>query len=200
MMYSNVDYCKLCYEKEKRAECYANRYDYMRNNLIDILYYKSSMGDLLLGEYEGKLCLCDWLKRRDRQAVDQRISRMLQADFVEKRTPLLEHAIAQLEAYFAGDREVFDLPLLTVGTPFQKMVWEAVSKITYASVVSYKNLAEMVGRAKAVRAVASAVGANALSIVIPCHRVLRSDGTLGGYAGGLAAKQRLLEMEKFHVA
>jgi len=82
-----------------------------------------------------------------------------------------------------------------VGTPFQKSVWQALAQIPYGDTVSYMDIAKSIGKPKAIRAVATAIGANALSIVIPCHRVVGSDGDLRGYAGGLEAKKRLLALE-----
>lgn len=101
----------------------------------------------------------------------------------------------QLEAYLAGERQNFDLALAAHGTAFQTSVWAALAEIPYGSTTTYAELAERVGRPGATRAVGSAVGRNPHLIVVPCHRVLRSDGTLGGYAAGLATKERLLRLE-----
>ncbi|MBN8432126.1 methylated-DNA--[protein]-cysteine S-methyltransferase [Microbulbifer salipaludis] len=104
-------------------------------------------------------------------------------------------AAAQLRAYFAGERQSFDLPLAAAGTPFQQSVWRALCAIPFGETRSYRALAEAIGNPKAVRAVARANGANPLSIVVPCHRVIGADGTLTGYAGGLEMKARLLALE-----
>lgn len=109
---------------------------------------------------------------------------------------VLDHAARQLDEYFAGRRRVFDLPLLTVGTPFQRAVWELLTEIPFGGTRSYAWLAAQLGHPRAVRAVAAANRANALSIFIPCHRVVGSDGSLTGYAGGLAAKRLLLGLEQ----
>lgn len=109
---------------------------------------------------------------------------------------VLDHAARQLDEYFAGRRRVFDLPLLTVGTPFQRAVWELLTEIPFSGTRSYAWLAAQLGHPRAVRAVAAANRANALSIFIPCHRVVGSDGSLTGYAGGLAAKRLLLGLEQ----
>jgi len=100
-----------------------------------------------------------------------------------------------LEAYFDGERVAFDLPLDLRGTEFQKAVWRAIHKIPYGKLSSYGRLAAAVGRPRAVRAAGNAVGANPLAIVIPCHRVIRSDGSLGGFGGGLDLKRYLLSIE-----
>lgn len=110
-------------------------------------------------------------------------------------TALTDLAAGQLQAYFSGERQAFDLPLDAAGTPFQQSVWRALCAIPYGETRNYRELAEAIGNPKAVRAVARANGANPLSIVVPCHRVIGSDGTLTGYAGGLEMKARLLALE-----
>lgn len=109
---------------------------------------------------------------------------------------VLHAAASQLAEYFARRRTEFDLPYDPDGTPFQRNVWEALARIPYGDTLSYAELAALIGRPRAVRAVGAANGANPLPIVLPCHRVVGSDGTLTGYAGGLATKQRLLELER----
>lgn len=109
---------------------------------------------------------------------------------------LLQMAAQQLDAYFAGTRQHFDLPLdCAQGTAFQQEVWQALRTIPYGQVCSYSALAQQLGRPKAVRAVGAANGRNPLSIVVPCHRVIAANGDLQGYAGGLANKQLLLALE-----
>jgi methylated-DNA-[protein]-cysteine S-methyltransferase len=108
---------------------------------------------------------------------------------------VLTLAEEELEGYFKGLRKTFAVPLLMVGTEFQKSVWQELLKLPFGTTASYLDLAKGVNDEKAVRAVASAVGANAISILIPCHRIIGSDGSLTGYAGGLDAKKELLEIE-----
>jgi methylated-DNA-[protein]-cysteine S-methyltransferase len=104
-------------------------------------------------------------------------------------------AADQLAEYFDGARTRFDIPLAFAGTPFQEDVWRALGRIPYAETVSYAELAQIVGRPHAYRAVGQANGANPLPIVLPCHRVLAAGGRIGGYGGGLETKQRLLALE-----
>ena len=113
-------------------------------------------------------------------------------------TPLLENCIAQLNEYFMGKRQVFSLPLQLVGTDFQQKVWETMQTIPYGETISYKEEAQRVGNVKAVRAVAQANGANPIPIIIPCHRVINSDGTIGGYSSGIEKKRFLLDLERSH--
>jgi methylated-DNA-[protein]-cysteine S-methyltransferase len=102
----------------------------------------------------------------------------------------------QLAEYFEGRRTRFDLPLAPAGTPFQRGVWDALQRIEFGETLSYADLAERVGRPAAVRAVGAANGRNPIPIVIPCHRVIGSNGRLVGFGGGLAAKQYLLSLER----
>ena len=101
----------------------------------------------------------------------------------------------QLAAYFAGERKTFAVDLLPQGTPFQRKVWSALLEIPYGQVVSYQWLARRIGKPTAVRAVGAANGRNPISIMIPCHRVIGKNGSLTGYGGGLALKQRLIRLE-----
>lgn len=111
--------------------------------------------------------------------------------------PVLATAVQQLSDYFAGRRTRFDLPLdLQGGTAFQQSVWQALLAIPSGATTSYGDLSQRVGRPSAVRAVGAAVGRNPVSIVVPCHRVLGSDGSLTGYAGGLERKSALLDLER----
>lgn len=137
----------------------------------------------------------DFRYRKSRDRVDRRIQKTLKASYIEKDTPLLQKTRRQLDEYFKGERKNFDIPLLTVGTPFQIKVWETLQSIPFGKTWTYSRLAKEIGSPKAVRAVANAVGANALGIIIPCHRIIGSDGTLTGYAGGLELKKRLLRLE-----
>lgn len=109
--------------------------------------------------------------------------------------PVLAEAAAQLDAYFAGRRRHFDLPLRPVGTPFQRTVWDALCAIPFGTTTTYGALAARIGRPSAVRAVGLANGRNPLAVVVPCHRVIGADGRLTGYAGGLDRKRALLDLE-----
>lgn len=164
--------------------------------VITTQYYESPCGRLLLGAFGPALCLCDWRTGKSREAVDRRLQRRFSAVYEAGASPVLTAAVAWLDGYFAGMRTAFGLPLALAGTPFQERVWRALSDIPYGETVSYGELARRIGMPKAVRAVANANGANALSIFIPCHRVIGADHTLTGYGGGLAVKRYLLEKEK----
>ena len=109
--------------------------------------------------------------------------------------PVLIEAARQLSEYFAGHRKVFDLPLAPGGTAFQQAVWKALAAIPFGDLRSYRDIAEEIGKPNAVRAVGAANGRNPIPIVVPCHRVIGSDGSLTGFAGGLDMKRALLALE-----
>lgn len=165
---------------------------------IIVQRYVSPCGELRLGSFEGKLCLCDWQVEKHRGFVDRRLMRLLRAEMREGTSAVLETAARQLDEYFVGERKAFEVPLLFIGTDFQKKVWNDLLRIPYGETVSYGEMAARIGMPKAVRAVANANGANAISIFAPCHRVIGSDHSLTGYGGGLDAKRYLLHLEQQH--
>ena len=158
--------------------------------------YTSPVGILKIADYNGRLCMCDWLYRTQRSRIDLRILAGLKADFVELDTDLLSETRKQLDKYFAGKLKAFTIPLQLVGSDFQQSVWNELIEIPYGKTMTYKGLTNKLGNPDTIRAVASANGANAISIIVPCHRVIGSSGELIGYAGGLPAKKRLLQLEK----
>jgi len=162
---------------------------------INIQYYKTSYAEFILGSYEGKLCMLDFRYRKMRESVDRRLQKALSADYVEQDSQVLMQTREELDEYIRGERKVFDVPLLMLGSEFQKSVWKALLEIPYGKTASYLELAKKIGNEKAVRAVANANGANAIGIIIPCHRIIGSDGSLTGYGGGLPLKKKLLELE-----
>ncbi len=110
---------------------------------------------------------------------------------------MTRETISQLQAYFAGTRRTFDLPLSVYGTDFQQRTWQALRDIPYGETRSYSEQAQMIGQPQAVRAIGHTNGLNPISIIVPCHRVIAKSGKLAGYAGGLAAKAYLLALESY---
>ena len=157
--------------------------------------FQAPCGMLVLGSTDDKLCLCDWEVEPHRTRVDQRLRKILQAEIRWEASAVTERAAEALREYFAGRRSQFDIPLRLVGTPFQLSMWHSLLDIAYGQTLSYADMARRIGRPSAVRAVANANGANALSIFVPCHRVIGSDHSLTGYGGGLDAKRYLLTLE-----
>lgn len=139
--------------------------------------------------------MCDSATERHHERVRRRLSRLLDVEFTEGTSAVIEAAVTQLDEYFAGERREFDVPLMFAGTEFQKQVWNELLQIPFSRTTTYGELARRIGHPAAVRAIANAVGSNALSVLVPCHRVLGADGTLTGYAGGLPAKRHLLNLE-----
>ena len=162
---------------------------------IQTTFFTTPFGELILGSSGQQLCLCDWRFRKMRASIDERIQSGLQSGYEEGESEIIRETKAQLSQYFSGDRQAFNIPVMLVGSGFQKQVWKELEQIPYGRTVSYAELSEKLGNKDAIRAVASANGANAISIIVPCHRVLGSDGKLTGYAGGLAIKKKLLQLE-----
>lgn len=144
----------------------------------------SPAGELILDSIGGKLSLCDWAQCKKHKII-----------FKEGTSDVIERAISQLEEYFQGKRHTFDIPLHFSGTPFQARVWEELLTIPYGTTATYSQIASQSGCPRGVRAVANAIGANPISIFVPCHRVIGSNRALTGYAGGLVAKKILLQVE-----
>jgi methylated-DNA-[protein]-cysteine S-methyltransferase len=148
--------------------------------------FKSPVGPLLLAGSKAGLQLVSFAGGSRAKSVDPDW-RMDNSAFVE--------VVHQLQSYFAGERKNFDLSLVLEGTDFQKTVWTALREIPYGETISYKELAEIIGNPRAVRAVGAANGANPIPIIVPCHRVIGNDGSLTGFGGGLPLKKHLLELE-----
>lgn len=163
---------------------------------IKIAYYRSPVGVMVIGSYGEGICLCDWADNRRREVVDRRICRHLNTVYEEGGSDVVDEAVCQLNEYFMGKRRDFSIPILHIGTEFQCLVWRELMKIPYGATVSYGELARRIQNQKAVRAVATAIASNQISILMPCHRVIGSDGEITGYAGGLETKQLLLDLER----
>ena len=169
-------------------------HDHDPMNLADTALYStrwhSPVGELLLVCHEQALCGC-WFG--DQQGIPTWTG--LAQEKPDHR--LLAQVCSQLQAYFDGQRREFELPLDdSHGTPFQRAVWQALRQLRYGQTVSYGELARMLERPRAVRALGAAVGRNPLAILLPCHRVIGANGSLTGYTGGLARKAFLLQLEQ----
>lgn len=163
---------------------------------VNIQNYSSPCGEIILGSIGDELCLCDWHEKPCAERNKRRLERLLNAEFITTSSPILEKTKTELDEYFAGKRKTFDIPLHPVGTDFQKQVWQALLEIPYGETRTYKEIALRVNNLKGVRAVAQAIGANGMSILIPCHRVIGANHSLTGFAGGIEAKRLLLDIER----
>jgi AraC family transcriptional regulator of adaptative response/methylated-DNA-[protein]-cysteine methyltransferase len=166
--------------------------DLVRAFVADI---ETPIGTMVATASETHLLLLEFSHRRMLDTQLDRVRRALTCEFERGESPVFGIVRAQLEEYFAGDRREFDIPLHVPGTPFQTRVWNELRKIPSGTTTSYARIAEAIGQPTAVRAVARANGDNRVAIIIPCHRVIGSDGQLVGYGGGLWRKRRLLQLE-----
>jgi AraC family transcriptional regulator of adaptative response/methylated-DNA-[protein]-cysteine methyltransferase len=153
------------------------------------------VGPMLAGATSKAVVLLEFVDRPMLPTQLERIQKRFSCVFVPEANRLLEQMKQELEAYFSGDLEQFTVPLDFPGTEFQQKVWTALLTVPYGKTASYLDLATWIGDPKAVRAVARANGDNRIAIVIPCHRIIGSDGSLTGYGGGLHRKKKLLELE-----
>lgn len=153
------------------------------------------LGPMLAGAVDEGICLLEFIDRRMLETQLARIRKAFKAAIVPGESPWFSDLKTQLAEYFAGGRKEFTLPLVVPGSPFQQSVWQGLRQIPYGQTRSYAEQAAFIGRPLAVRAVAHANGDNRIAILIPCHRVIGSDGKLVGYGGGLWRKQFLLELE-----
>lgn len=156
---------------------------------------QTPIGEMVAGATDTHLVMFEFEHRKMYNGQVERLRAALGAELVPGDSPVFEVLRAQLDEYFAGTRRKFTIPLLTPGTAFQVKVWNALQHIPSGTTTSYKRLAESIDQPEAVRAVARANGDNRIAILIPCHRVIGSDGQLVGYGGGLWRKRKLLELE-----
>ena len=149
--------------------------------MSDFVYLNSPIGWLRLTANEHALVRIDFSEEPGTTAT---------------RSEILQEAVRQLNEYFSGSRLTFDLPLHLQGTPFQQQVWSALLQVPYGQTASYKDIAQAIGKPRAVRAVGMANGRNPIPIIVPCHRIIGADGQLVGYSSGLWRKEWLLKHEK----
>ncbi len=163
--------------------------------IITINRVATPLGPMMIGVTDEGLCLLEFTDRKMIETQLEVIKRRMKAEMVTGKHPMIDRVSMQLDEYFDGKRKEFDVPLVVPGTEFQQKVWDALLKIPYGITRSYKQQADVVGDVKAVRAVARANGENRISIIIPCHRIIGSDGSIVGYGGGIHRKQWLLKHE-----
>lgn len=166
--------------------------------ILKALWIDTPLGPMIAMADDEALYLLEFVTRRGLEREVERLRKRGFAIVPGRSTPL--HSIElELMAYFNGTLTHFKTPYRVFGSPFQQQAWQALCDIPYGTTRSYAQQAQSLGRPSAYRAVANANGANQLAIIIPCHRIIASDGTLGGYGGGLAVKKWLLEHECYHV-
>ena len=164
--------------------------------IVDLKRIETPLGTMIACANENGICMLEFSDRKALPTELKEISKHFDANIVQGENPHFKTLEKELEEYFERKLKDFTVPLAPVGTDFQKKVWEILRTIPYGTTRTYQQQADTLGNPKAVRAVANANGLNKISIIIPCHRVIGSNGTLTGYGGGIWRKQKLLELEK----
>ena len=166
-----------------------------QGQLITINRISTPLGPMMVGVTDEGLCLLEFTDRKMLETQLTILKKKMGSEMITGKHPMIDRVANQLDEYFEGKRKDFELPLVVPGTEFQQKVWDALTQIPFGITRSYKQQAAVVGDVKAVRAVARANGENRISIVIPCHRIIGSDGSIVGYGGGIHRKQWLLKHE-----
>lgn len=164
-------------------------------NLLKCCWLDTPLGSMLAISDEDALYLLDFV---DRRSLERNIARLVgttKSNIVPGKTKPLLSIEKEITSYFKGELHLFETPIYSVGSPFQKSAWDTLLRIPYGETRSYAEQASSIGKPSAYRAVANANGANQLAIVIPCHRIINSNGMLGGYGGGPSRKAWLLHHE-----
>ena len=164
--------------------------------IVHLKRIETPLGTMIACATLDGICMLEFSDRKALPTELKQISTFFNATIIQGENPHFNILEKELEEYFKGELKEFKVPLAPVGTDFQKQVWEVLRGIPYGTTRSYQEQALILGNPKAVRAVANANGLNKISIIIPCHRVIGSDGKLTGYGGGIWRKQKLLELEK----
>ena len=167
-----------------------------QHNILKSSWLDSPLGPMLVIADENGLFLLEFVERRGLEREIERLRLKTKSAIIPGRTAAINLIEAELENYFAGKLKEFKTPIHLLGSPFQQMVWQELMRVPYGETRSYGLQAEAIGKPTSFRAVANANGANQLAIIIPCHRIIRTNNELGGYGGGIARKQWLINLEK----
>jgi O-6-methylguanine DNA methyltransferase len=167
----------------------------MQNNKIVFRDLKSPLGEMIAGATDKGVCFLEWHDRGGVERIKQRVEKRYRIPLVKGNNQHLDQLEKELDTYFAGKLKKFKVAIDVTGTPFERKIWEQLLTIPYGETRSYTQIADKLGKPGARRAVGRANGANYLSIVIPCHRVIETNGNLRGYGGKVWRKKYLLELE-----
>lgn len=165
-------------------------------HVIDFTRIETDLGTMVACATDKGVCLLEFSDRKGLETELKQLAKYHNANIVQGQNKYFKQLKEELDAYFEGRLKEFNVPLDISGTDFQKQVWQALVEIPYGTTSSYLRQAEVLGKPSSVRAVANANGMNKIAIIIPCHRVVGSDGSLTGYAGGLWRKRKLIDLEK----
>ena len=171
-------------------------YKAITKNIIATTVIPTPIGKIFVASTSKGICMLTFYKEESIQKNIDKLKKFFDADIMSAHNAHFDTLKKELEEYFEGKREVFEVPLQLVGTPFQQKVWKILMAIPYGATISYQEQAGLVNNPKAVRAVANANANNMIAILIPCHRVIGKNGKLTGYAGGIDKKEFLLNLEK----
>lgn len=167
-----------------------------RQKIIDLKRIETPLGTMFACAVDEGICLLEFTDRKNMDRQFASLSKFLNAEIVQGENKHFQQLERELQEYFEGRRKSFDVPLYITGTEFQEKVWQLLREIPIGETRTYKQQSEVLGNPKAIRAVGTANGINKIAILVPCHRVIGSNGDLVGYAGGIWRKQKLLELEK----
>ena len=157
--------------------------------------HDTPLGDIILVEEDGELREISISKQEKSDLEIQDSLEEIDPDVYQQDSPFLNRVESELREYFAGKRETFDVPIKFAGTEFQESVWKVIASIPFGKTISYGEIGDRIKKPNAARAIGNACGNNPIPIIVPCHRVLASDGKLGGYSSGLDNKRALLDLE-----
>lgn len=174
--------------------------DTNEKQIISTIDLSTPLGPMFAGATSEGVCFLEFTNRIRLEKEFEELKRLLNAEMVPGRNRHLDQLETELREYFEGKRKSFSVALHTPGNEFSQAVWQSLQQIPYGSTCSYKEQAERMNNPKAIRAIASTNGRNRLAIIIPCHRVIGSNGTMTGYAGGIDKKKWLLQFERSHSA
>jgi AraC family transcriptional regulator of adaptative response/methylated-DNA-[protein]-cysteine methyltransferase len=166
------------------------------HKILQASWIDTPLGAMLAISDDEALCLLEFVDRRGLEREIERLKVKTKVVIIPGNAAPIEEIRSELQEYFNGVLQEFKTPLRFLGSPFQKLVWDELKRIPYGQTRSYRDQANAVGRQKSYRAVANANGANKLAIIIPCHRIINSNGDLGGYGGGVQRKKWLIDFEK----
>lgn len=170
-------------------------YKTIKKNILATSTINTPIGDMFCAATSKGVCLLSFFGQKNLEKQITKVQEFFKAEAIPAHNNYFECLQKEMNEYFEGKRSDFTIPLQLVGTPFQQDVWKILMHIPFGDTISYKEEAQLLKKPKAARAVANANAQNMISILIPCHRIIQSNGSLGGYAGGIDKKKQLLELE-----
>ena len=184
--------------EQKLSQLSLNNYYDKQNILLKASWINTPLGQMIVIADEAAIYLLEFIDRRDLDWEIARLKSRMKAGITSGITDPIKSIVSELKSYFSGSLQKFQTPINFLGTSFQKLVWSELIRIPYGETRSYSTQAISIGKQTAYRAVANANGSNQIAIVVPCHRIINSNGNIGGYGGGITRKKWLLNFEEQH--